>query len=147
MQNIRTIDYWNNRVKNNKHNLRDLIFLDRNRDEYWRRVDNLLSLYKHLKVLDVCCGYGRFSNFKNYTGIDFSPEMIKLAKEKNPNKVFKLANALEYFDNDKYDLVFEVNSLHSLGLTADEFFKKFKKNATKYILCLEKDFFNIYNIY
>jgi len=145
MSDFRRPDWWDNRVKELKHNLKDLIFLNDHREEYWRRVDELLSLYKDKKVLDVCCGYGRFSNFKDYTGIDFSSEMLKLAKEQNPDKNFILHNGKDGYKG-QYDIVFEVNSLHSLGITPEEFYDLYKDQAD-YVMCLERNIFYIYNNY
>lgn len=78
---------------------------------YYDKVNNLISFGTHYlikyfcikeldikpraMVLDLCCGTGDFSKIINkiyprakVIGIDFSNEMLKLAKEKNPNGVF-----------------------------------------------------------
>tara|TARA_R110000787_G_scaffold283062_1_gene395414 strand:+ start:1011 stop:1529 length:519 start_codon:yes stop_codon:yes gene_type:complete len=42
-------------------------------------------------VLDIACGYGRFSNYfdsSSYVGVDFSKSFINIAKENNPNHKF-----------------------------------------------------------
>ena len=63
------------------------------------------------KVLDVACGPGYVSQAAvqlgaEPVGIDFSPEMIRLAKQRNPNIHFAIgdAQALE-FDTDSFDAV------------------------------------------
>ena len=63
------------------------------------------------KVLDVACGPGYVSEAVAQlgaipVGIDFSPEMIRLAKEHNPNLHFAIgdAQALE-FDPESFDAV------------------------------------------
>ena len=54
--------------------------------------------------LDLACGTGRFLDYATY-GLDFSTEMLKVAKQKFPDKKFVLGNAKsipiasEYFDN------------------------------------------------
>lgn len=54
---------------------------------------NILSKYHKNKVLEIGCGTGslaeQFSttNF-DYTGFDLSPEMLEIAKRKNPNQAF-----------------------------------------------------------
>ena len=82
---------------------------------YYDKVNNLISfgthyLIKYLcvkqldikprsMVLDLCCGTGDFSKIINkiyprakVIGLDFSAEMLKLAKNKNPKGVFLQAD-------------------------------------------------------
>lgn len=142
-----TKQYWNLRVKK-VPDLKDMLFIDARRDEYWRRVRETLVIWHNLKVLDVACGYGQFSDlFDHYTGMDFSEEMIRLANEKHPSKTFELLDVAqaEYFS--VFDVIFEVNSLRSLGWTAEQFIKKFKPFAKIAVACLEADQFIIHQIY
>ncbi|MBX9852465.1 MAG: methyltransferase domain-containing protein [Cytophagaceae bacterium] len=44
------------------------------------------------RILDMGCGTGRFLQFANY-GIDFSPEMLKIAKAKYPDKKLSQSDA------------------------------------------------------
>lgn len=141
-------DYWENRVLK-APNEKDMLFLDSRREEFWARVRKQLDQWKLLEVVDVCCGYGQFSNIflpNNYTGFDFSEEMLKLAKQKNPDKRFTQGDIKELVLDKNYDVVFEVNSLHSLGMTPEQFFEKFKNNG-KVVACLEADLFTIYHQY
>lgn len=120
--------------------MKDMLFVDGRRDEYWRRVREQLMQWKDLRVLDVCCGFGQFADmFQNYIGVDFSEEMLKLARERNPGKEFILADAKQKVEGN-YDVIFEVNSIHSMGLSPEEFFKIHK---AKYVVCLEADQFTI----
>lgn len=51
---------------------------------------------KTAKVLDVGCGYGRLSPlFKNYTGVDFSPDLLEEARIMFPGKTFIEADLRE----------------------------------------------------
>lgn len=145
MREIATADYWNKRVKESD-NLKDMLFKDPRREEFWRRVREQLSLWKDMPALDVCCGYGQFADiFGDYYGIDISDEMLNLASKRNLDKQFLLKDILDIeFDNHE-GLVFEVNSLHSLGLTPQEFANKFPK--AKIIACLEADVFTIFQNY
>lgn len=141
--------YWESRVKN-APNEKDMLFIDGRREEFWARVRNQLGPWKGLNVLDIACGYGQFSNLflpDKYTGMDFSEEMLKLAKQKNPDKTFKQADIRELELDKKYDVIFEVNSLRSLGMTPEQFNEKFNKNANKVVACLEADVFTIYQNY
>lgn len=142
--------YWEERIKLYKDNLADMIFLDPRREDYWGRVKQELQSWPVLEVLDVCCGYGQFSDMfhsKDYTGIDFSQGMIELANKLHPDYCFKQMDIKEISAFDKFDIIFEVNSLRSLGWTSDQFFEKFKPYAKKIIACLECDEFKIFNIY
>ncbi len=88
--------------------------------EYWNKVANektfstpfQLDIYKKYvnedsRILDIGCGYGRTleelqkSGYNNLIGIDFSKEMIKLAKTKNPSIDFRPTNGsiLDFPDN------------------------------------------------
>ena len=79
---------------------------------YYDRMNNIMSFGIHnfvkkksieaLRIkpnsmlLDICCGTGDFTKIIGKTakviGLDCSPEMIKLAKLKNPNKAFMLGD-------------------------------------------------------
>ena len=110
-------EYWNERVLDSKND-RDLVFNSVDFNRFDTETRKILSIYKDAKVLDFGCGYGRMSDmFTNYTGIDFSEEMIKLAKKKYHNKTFIVGDRVE----GEYDLAFEVMCLSSLGMTAQEF--------------------------
>lgn len=85
---------------------------------YYDRTNNFISLYTHYIIkyfalrelnikprsiiLDICCGTGDFTKLitKIYPrtrviGVDFSENMLKLAKHKNPKGVFMLADCLQ----------------------------------------------------
>lgn len=137
---INTKEYWNNRVIKSP-NEKDMLFLDARREVYWTNVHKQIAKWEGSK-LDLCCGYGQFSQDGEYLGVDFSEEMIKLAKTKYPDREFKVADVRKYRAK-KYDIIYEVNSLHSMGMTPEEFYNKFKKKA-KIIACLEADSFFIW---
>lgn len=140
-RNVGTPEYWNSRVKSH-NNLQDMIFKDIRRDEFWERVDSQIRLWEDKKTIDVCCGYGRFTLD---SGVDFSEEMIKLARGKFPDKNFTNAD-IKVFKPDKVDVIYEVNSLHSLGWTPLQFYEHFKGRAN-IIACLECDIFTIFQDY
>ena len=124
--------------------------MDPRRDEYWRRVREILSLWRDESVLDVCCGYGQFSQiFKSdrYLGIDFAEGMVRMANEFNPGRMFSVVNAREYQPQVFVDVIFEVNSLRSLGWHPEQFYGHFRPYAKKVVACLEADDFRIYQMY
>ncbi len=60
---------------------------DRNRRETEKLLP-LLKINENSKILDIACGIGRWSdalkqNIKEYCGIDFSGELIKIARQRN----------------------------------------------------------------
>jgi SAM-dependent methyltransferase len=82
-------NFWATRLKNSSQ-LRHSVFLCSDND--WEEINihhyHMLTKYidvKKDKVLEAGCGYGRWSPlFKNYTGVDISPDFINLAKDKFP---------------------------------------------------------------
>lgn len=90
----------------------------------WREVLNVIQVNKIKKVLDLGCGPGQFAQYAfsiipdlDYTGIDFSPEAIKMAKAKNTigkfscADIFKVANT----EHTKYDAVLLLEVLEHLN--------------------------------
>lgn len=93
--------------------------------EYWNKVARektfstpfQLDIYKKYvkkddRILDIGCGYGRTleelqnAGYNNLIGIDFSKEMIKLAKTKNPSIDFRPTNgSILDFPDDSIDSV------------------------------------------
>lgn len=134
-----TQEYWNKRVINEKHNLKDLIFNDDYRNQYWNNVDKFLEVYKDYSVADIGCGYGRFAkHFKEYLGVDFSDEMLKLAQEQNPDKNFIKGRVLEPLPQ-KYDIIFENNCCHSFQVGRQDFIDYYKQFANVAVITIERN--------
>jgi len=83
-------------------------------------IGKILTEVRKLKpksVLDLGCGTGRWSELmgvKNYTGLDFAPELIEDARKKYPDTAFvkgDIVNFAERFKEEKYDLVFTFATL------------------------------------
>ncbi|MBN2617967.1 MAG: class I SAM-dependent methyltransferase [Spirochaetales bacterium] len=108
----------------------EILMFDRNRmSETETDVINiikLLNIKKDSELLDVCCGFGRYSNFLaenkiNVTGIDITKSYIDRAiKERtnsnNPN--FIQDDILKLDIRNKYD--FAINMFTSFGLLESE---------------------------
>ena len=145
----RTSEYWDARVKASA-NRDDMIFIDGRRQEFWKRVWEQLDAWKNHEVVDVACGFGKFSKAfppTRYRGIDFSAEMLQIARVENPGVVFDQVDAKAVQSFPKVDVIFEVNSLKSLGMTAEEFINKFRPYARVAVACLEADRFTVEQVY
>lgn len=108
----------------------ELLMYDRNRmDETKEDVDNLftlLKLEKGDKLLDVCCGFGRYSKLfalkgVETTGIDITKYYIDRAIESGKgvkNLDYILGDITEFKEIDKYD--YAINMFTSFGLLDSE---------------------------
>src|SRR5580704_12310857 len=59
-----------------------------------------------LRVLEIGCGLGDLLAAvkpARGVGVDFSPEMVKLARERHPEIEFQVADALEFDCSEKFD--------------------------------------------
>ena len=71
-------------------------------------IDNFLNSLNGKDILDVCCGTGQIAKYIvsegfNVLGIDNSKNMITLAKQLVEKCKFKIADALEFKTDFKYD--------------------------------------------
>ena len=56
------------------------------------KIKKFLSDVEYKEVIDFGCGYGRLSNAfpsDRYNGVDFSEEMLTIARKNNPDKTYK----------------------------------------------------------
>lgn len=82
-------------------------------DEHLKEPIELLKqlLPKNATILDVGCGHGKYSHFwhkegHHVLGVDFSENMLNIAKQKNPKIDFKLLNMHDlHMINSKFDLI------------------------------------------
>ncbi|MDF2686713.1 MAG: putative S-adenosylmethionine-dependent methyltransferase [Clostridia bacterium] len=91
--------------------------------------DNI-SVEDNLSVLDVACGSGRLLKMLsqkakiNAYGIDISDEMVKIAKEKNPDMYFAFGSADKIpFENNKFDIITVCCAFHHFT-QPDKFMKE-----------------------
>jgi len=139
IEDFRTKTWWNKRVDERKGDLKNLIYNDDYRDQFWGRVDDLLSSMSKYSAIDIGCGYGRFSkHFKDYLGVDFSDQMLNLALKENPDKKYAQLMCCEELPQ-RADIVFEVNCLHSFGKNREEFIGFYKQYANVAVICIERN--------
>jgi len=82
-------------------------------------------------ILDVGCGFADFFDFlnekfkkANYTGVDISPGMIKMASEKHSGAKVMLANILEDEVKGPFDIVTANGIFYLLGEQAELLMKQ-----------------------
>lgn len=121
---------------------------------------NTLNLFEDVtnkSILDAACGPGKYAEIllsrnAKVTGFDLSPEMIKFAKERNPNQgtffVHDLSEPLTMIEDESYDFVLcalALNYLKDWNLTIKEFHRVLKTNG-QLIISIEHSFFE-YNYF
>ena len=96
---------------------------------------------KSNSFLDVGCALGNFvkiikkikkENFE-YMGLDNQALLIKLAKKKFPNKKFHIIRNHSFPNNNNYDLVFSLGTLHHISYWR-RYILSMKKRTKKYLL-------------
>lgn len=104
-------NFWRERIRQAKEagKERYSVYLTSQND--WDKLNEVHKqiIKKHISrddsVLDAGCGYGRASEwFRNYHGIDFSPDFIAMAQKMYPNKTFSVADLTALtFNNKEFD--------------------------------------------
>ena len=92
---------------------------DRNIDFYGPYIKKFISSLDGEDVLDACCGAGEFSNFiaennKNVTGVDFSENLINIAKSRYKNIEFIVEDIVKIEESKKFDGIFSKDALFHL---------------------------------
>lgn len=105
-----TLDFWEQNAPTSSHEFdwSQLIF-----------AEALAPLVRGKRVLDLGCGGGALSSFlhrfgASVVGLDFSPQMVSLAKSQNPDIEFVCGNVLELNLNEQFDIVCGIAFLHEI---------------------------------
>jgi SAM-dependent methyltransferase len=98
---------------------------------YWNEITNYCDYFaqENISVLEVGCGAGELLNgirAKRKVGIDFSAEMIAVAKQKYPTIDFHVMEAENLQLNEKFDLIILSNLIGHLD-DVQEVFKQLHK--------------------
>lgn len=118
MKHVDKIEFWKERIEQAKKGREHYsVYITSKGD--WDTLNNEhekileMEISKSDKVLDAGCGYGRWASFfspEQYVGVDFSPDFIALARQKNPDHVF-VQSTLESlpFEDGEFDVAFCVS--------------------------------------
>lgn len=82
-------------------------------------IDKFVASLSGKDVLDVGCGAGQITDYLtqkglNVTGLDFSQELLKIAKQNSPNSKFILADICDYEQETKVDGIITKDTLFHL---------------------------------
>lgn len=109
-------------------------------DDDWEFIDEIKKFASQFKknstILDLGCGSGYITNYlcdlgMDATGIDFSKEMIKIAKTKYPKLKFLLADFLDIANHFQENSVDGLIAIYSLYFIPREKFKSMLSSLSK----------------
>ena len=86
------------------------------KDAIIEKIFNNGGVEPNKDILDIACGTGTLfpvyfkRNVKSVTGIDISPEMVKIAKQKFPETEIICGDAEEYQFDKKFDIIMVYNA-------------------------------------
>lgn len=111
--NIFSKEFWNHAALTNPEGW---ILDGYTKKRFWEEEVKIDGLNQEMDFLDLGCGIGRVAkwiipNIKAYYGVDFSDEMIRLAKkiyQSYPNIFFFVNNGidLDIFSDEKFDFIY-----------------------------------------
>lgn len=117
------------------------------RKNNWREFELLKSqIKKDSKILDLGCGNGRLYKYLkditdvNYTGVDNSEELIKIARNNHPEAKFEVGDCLDLpYGDQSFDMVISIAVLHHITpvsnrkLFFNQIFRVLKPGGTAFI--------------
>ncbi len=106
--------YFNARQNENHLEFKRLMW-----DLFFKKINSVLMKDKYT-CLEAMCGYAegykilnQYTSLKlEYTGFDYSQELVRIANEIYPDLKIIHGNILNYTDKNKYDLVILLGGLH-----------------------------------
>lgn len=156
MKPIDTLDFWKQRIDENVGTNHEHYSVYVAHKAMWDKIEEYHErIIKEVvtgKVLDAGCGYGRLAPlFPEYTGVDFSPDFIAMAKERHPGKTFIQADlkALPFADHEfDFAICSSIKTMVEVNLGEEEWQKMLTelKRVAKQILILEYEAFNEYEL-
>ena len=140
------IDFWKERIKQAGKYLNYIYYQAGSLT--WNEIE---KVHKEIikkekvkgKILDAGCGHGRISQwFNDYTGVDFSPDLIEIGKRENPDKRFIQADLKKLpFEDKEFDWAICISMKHMVirdsGQEEWDKMEKELKRVSKKILILD----------
>lgn len=123
-------------VKNDYDNIAEMYVKNCSEFEFYKPfVDNFIRSLSGKKILDVGCGHGVFTNYFYQkgliaVGVDFSKNLLKVAKENYPNITFIEKDICDFTTKVKYNGIFIKNVLFHLP---DDDLKRVLNNLEEYL--------------
>lgn len=149
MKPVNKLEFWRDRIEYAKKG-REHYSVFISNDSTWKDINakHREILDKEIKetdnVIDLGCAYGRSSEMVKgrYTGIDFSPDFIEIARKKYPDKRFVLGSLKKLpFKNKEFDVGFMVSVkamiISNLGIDEWNIMQKECERVCKKLLILE----------
>lgn len=143
----KTEEYWDNRTIEYKDDLDKMVWCSKMIHKHYRWFERLMDIYKDQTILDVGCGYGRIAPIfekEKYHGIDFSQNLIDLARQKNPEYLFEKADAYEYNPTKSYGVVLAFH-LSNLPMREKDFIQRYHMFAREAIIIVYADRITVIN--
>jgi SAM-dependent methyltransferase len=119
----------------------DLLYQDKDYDKETNYINSLIiknTKKSKLRILDIGCGTGKhaklLAKLGHYViGVDFSEEMIKIAKKNKPkNTEFYQVDAVDYIFEEKFDIVLSLFHVLSYQNSNQNLFL-FLRNASNHL--------------
>jgi ubiquinone/menaquinone biosynthesis C-methylase UbiE len=149
MKPVNKREFWKDRIEKAK-NGREHYSVFISSEPMWMDINRKHReiLDKEIKetdnVIDLGCAYGRSSEMVKgqYTGIDFSPDFIEIARKKYPDKRFVLGSLKKLpFEDKEFDVGFMVSVkamiISNLGNKEWDIMQKECERVCKKLLILE----------
>ena len=144
----KTLEQWNKVAKKYADDQEQSEFVESNKRVVKSRFQNISGL----KVLDLGCGYGYYTDyFQNIgaevLGVDGSSKMIEIAKNRYPNCSFDICDITESFpfEDESFDLVFcnqVLMDVESVEKVFSECYRILKPNGVFYYSIVHPAFYD-----
>ena len=127
------IKYYDNLAKSYDENRFDNTY-GKFIDKQERNILDKLLTNRNEIILDLACGSGRLLNYAEF-GIDASPKMIEIAKQKHKHKNLYLADAVKsQFESNSFDTIISFHFFmhleqNKIDKIYEECFRILKKNG------------------
>ena len=119
-------DYYSSRQHNNHLLLKELMWA-------YFFADKEYLAKQNMRVLEPMCGYGEGKRILEkclnimiqYEGIDYSEDMVNIAKAINPKININVTNVMRFHTSQQYDLIILLGGLHHIHDYAEKVVRKF----------------------